>query len=458
MDGRMSRPPGTILLSDGPVSSIDAYVEGGGGKGLAAARERAPEEVIEEVRRSGLRGRGGAGFPTGMKWRTVREDPCPTKYVVCNAAEGEPGTFKDRRLLRMNPYQVIEGLGIAAHAVGAERAFIGIKAGFEQEVRRLGAAMEEMAARDLVGPVPVELIKGPDEYLFGEEKALLEVIEGNDPLPRVVPPWMEGLFRRPDSPNPTAVNNVETLANVPHILAKGAEWFRSFGTDDSPGTMVFTLCGDVRHPGVYELPMGFSLRELIYGVGGGPPEGRELRAVFPGASSTVISAEQLDAPLAFDTMRAIGTGLGAGGFVVYDDSACIVRATLAFSRFLSVESCGQCPACKHGTGEITTLLERIDRGEGSEIDVETILARAFTVTDAQRCALPTGETLIAQSAVQVFGPEFVEHFGAGCPRPRDIPVPKILDFDEEAGEFVFDERYRHKRPDWTYDDEPEPSA
>jgi NADH-quinone oxidoreductase subunit F len=454
----MSRPPGTILLSDGPVSSIDAYVEGGGGKGLAAARERAPEEVIEEVRRSGLRGRGGAGFPTGMKWRTVREDPCPTKYVVCNAAEGEPGTFKDRRLLRMNPYQVIEGLGIAAHAVGAERAFIGIKAGFEQEVKRLGEAMEEMAARDLVGPVPVELIQGPDEYLFGEEKALLEVIEGNEPLPRVVPPWMEGLFRTPDSPNPTAVNNVETLANVPHILEKGAEWFRSFGTDDSPGTMVFTLCGDVRHPGVYELPMGFSLRELIYGVGGGPPEGRELQAVFPGASSTVISAEQLDAPMAFDTMRAIGTALGAGGFVVYDDSACIVRATLAFSRFLYVESCGQCPACKHGTGAITTLLERIDRGEGSEIDVETILARALTVTDAQRCALPTGETLIAQSAVQVFGPEFVEHFGAGCPRPRDIPVPKILDFDEEAGEFVLDERYRRKRPDWTYDEEPEPGA
>jgi NADH-quinone oxidoreductase subunit F len=222
--------------------------------------------------------------------------------------------------------------------------------------------------------------------------------------------------------------------------------------------MLFTLCGDVRHPGVYELPMGYSLRELIYGVGGGPPEGRELRAVFPGASNTVISAEQLDAPLAFDTMRAIGTALGAGGFVVYDDSACIVRATLAFSRFLYVESCGQCPACKHGTGAITTLLERIDRGEGSELDVETILARALTVTDAQRCALPTGETLIAQSAVQVFGPEFVEHFGAGCPRPRDIPVPKILDFDEEAGEFVFDERYRRKRPDWTYEDEPEPGA
>jgi NADH-quinone oxidoreductase subunit F len=450
----VSRPPGSILLLDEPVPSLDAYVESGGGRGFGAALERKPEEVIEEIRRSGLRGRGGAGFPTGIKWRTVREDPCPTKYVVCNAAEGEPGTFKDRWLLRMNPYQVLEGLGIAAYAVGAKGAYIGIKAGFEREFGHLRRAMEEMAERDLIGPVSVELVGGPDEYLFGEEKALLEVIEENDPLPRIVPPWMEGLFRTPGSPNPTAVNNVETLANVPHIIREGAEWFRSFGTGDSPGTMLFTLCGDVRTPGVYELPMGFSLRELIYGVGGGPPEGRELKAVFPGASSTVISPEQLDTPLGFDEMRTVGTGLGSGGFVVYDDSACIVRATLAFSRFLYVESCGQCPACKHGTGAITDLLDRIDRGEGSESDVETILARALTVTDAQRCALPTGETLIVQSAVQVFGQEFAEHFGRGCPRPRDLPVPKIVDFDEEDGDFVYDERYHLKRPDWTYADEP----
>jgi NADH-quinone oxidoreductase subunit F len=444
---------GQILLTGDPVPSAEEYVARGGGRGLAAAWALSPDEVIELVRRSGLRGRGGAGFPTGIKWSTVREDPCPTKYVVCNAAEGEPGTFKDRWLLRRNPYQVVEGLGIAAYAIGAERAFIGIKAGFGQEVARLTAAMEEMAARDLVGPVPIELIQGPDEYLFGEEKAMLEVIEGNDPLPRIVPPWMEGLFRRPGSPNPTAVNNVETLANVPLILDRGAEWFRSFGTEDSPGTMLFTLCGDVRSPGVYELPLGYSLRDLVEGVGGGVPEGRRLKMVFPGASNTIISPEQLDTPLGFDPMREVGTGLGSGGFVVYDDSACVVRATLAFSRFLYVESCAQCPACKHGTGAITELLERIDRGEGSDADVETILARALTVTDAQRCALPTGETLIAQSAIQVFGSEFAEHLGRPCPRPRDLPLPKIVDFDEAAGDFVFDERYRLKQPDWTFADE-----
>jgi NADH:ubiquinone oxidoreductase subunit F (NADH-binding) len=266
---------------------------------------------------------------------------------------------------------------------------------------------------------------------------------------------MEGLFRRPGSPNPTAVNNVETLANVPLIIDRGPEWFRSFGTEDSPGTMLFTLSGDVRSPGVYELPLGYSLRDLVEGVGGGVPEGRRLKMVFPGASNTIITPEQLDTPLGFDPMRAVGTGLGSGGFVVYDDSACIVRAALAFSRFLYVESCAQCPACKHGTGAITDLLERIDRGEGSDADVETILARALTVTDAQRCALPTGETLIAQSAVQVFGSEFAEHLGRACPRPRDLPVPKIVDFDEVAGDFRFDERYHLKQPDWTY---AEPSA
>jgi NADH:ubiquinone oxidoreductase subunit F (NADH-binding) len=446
----VSRDVGSILLPDQAVANLDDYLSAGGGEALSGAMKRSPEEVIEEVRRSGLRGRGGAGFPTGIKWRTVWEDPCPIKFAVCNAAEGEPGTFKDRWLLRMNPYQVLEGLAIAALAVGATQAYMGVKASFETEVVRLRQAMTEMAARDLFGRVSMELVAGPDEYLFGEEKALLEVIEGNPPLPRIVPPFMEGLFRLPGSPNPTVVNNVETLANVPNILRNGAEWFRSTGTERSPGTMVFTLSGDVRRPGLYELPLGFSLRDLVHEIGGGPPEGRSLKVIFPGASNTVLLPEQLDTPLDFDSMKAVGSGLGSGGFVVYDDSACIVRATSAFSRFLYVESCAQCPACKHGTGQITDLLQKIDAGGGSDLDVETILARCSTVTDGQRCALPTGESLLVQSAVQVFGREFVEHFGHPCPRPREIPLPKLVDFDEKAGRFVYDERYRFKQPDWTF--------
>jgi NADH:ubiquinone oxidoreductase subunit F (NADH-binding) len=441
-----------ILLAGGPVASVEDHVAAGGGQALAAALRAPPDDTIEEVRRSGLRGRGGAGFPTGIKWRSVRDDPCPTRFVVCNAAEGEPGTFKDRWLLRTNPYQVLEGLAIAVHAVGARKAFIGIKSSFDREIGRLGRAIEEMAAREMLGRVPIEVVGGPDEYLFGEEKALLEVIEGNQPLPRIVPPFMEGLFRAPGSPNPTAVNNAETLANVPGIIRHGSAWFRSLGTEGSPGTMIFTLSGDVASPGIYELPLGYSLRDLVYTVGGGPTAGRELKVVVPGASNTVILPEQLDTPLDFDAMNAVGSGLGSGGFVVYDDSACIVRIARAFSRFLYVESCAQCPACKHGTEQITDLLERVDRGEGSDLDVETILARCLTVTDAQRCALPTGETLLVQSAIQTFGREFAEHFGRRCPRPREIPVPKMVDFDEGTGAFRYDERYRLKQPDWTYAD------
>jgi NADH-quinone oxidoreductase subunit F len=223
----MSRDLDAILLSNRPVATLDEYLSVGGGDALAFAIKGPPDQVVEEVRRSGLRGRGGAGFPTGIKWRSVRDDPCCTKYMVCNAAEGEPGTFKDRWLLRTNPYQILEGLAIGAHAVGAQKAFIGIKAGFDTEIGRLRQAMEEMASRDMLGTIPVELLGGPDEYLFGEEKALLEVIEGNPPLPRIVPPFMEGLFREPGSPNPTAVNNLETLANVPHIIRNRAAWFRS---------------------------------------------------------------------------------------------------------------------------------------------------------------------------------------------------------------------------------------
>jgi NADH:ubiquinone oxidoreductase subunit F (NADH-binding) len=448
----MTRDIDAVLTGSGPMASVDDYVGAGGGEALAAALAASPDEVIEEVRLSGLRGRGGAGFPTGIKWRSVRDDPCPTTFMVCNAAEGEPGTFKDRWLLRTNPYQVLEGLAIAAHAVGARTAFIGIKAGFDREIDRLDRAVQEMAHRDLLGRIPIELAAGPDEYLFGEEKALLEVIEGNPPLPRIVPPFMEGLYREPGSPNPTAVNNVETLANVPHIIRNGHSWFRSRGTEASPGTMIFTLSGDVAHPGLYELPLGYSLRDLVFGVGGGPPTGGELKVVVPGASNTVILPEQLDTPLDFDAMSAVGSGLGSGGFIVYDDSACIVRVVMALSRFLSVESCGQCPACKHGTQQITELLERVDRGEGSDLDIETILARCLTVTDAQRCALPTGETLLVQSAIQTFGREFAEHFGRGCPRSREIPVPKIVDVDEGTGMFAYDERYRLKQPDWTYAD------
>jgi NADH-quinone oxidoreductase subunit F len=441
---------GSVLLAGEPLMTVDAYIAAGGGGALATALERAPEDVIEEVIRSGLRGRGGAGFPTGMKWRTIRSHPCPIKFVVCNAAEGEPGTFKDRWLIRHNPYQVLEGIAIAAHAVGADRAFVATKRTFERETAILRRAIAEMSGSEMLGPIHVEIVPGPDEYLFGEEKALLEVIEGNDPLPRVFPPYQVGLFADRGSANPTAVDNVETLANIPHVLGRGAGWFRSLGTENSPGTMVFTLSGDVRQPGIYELPLGEPLRALIDDVGGGAAPGRQIKAVFPGASSAPLSPAQLDIPLDFDALRAAGSGLGSGGFVVYDDSACIVAATLAFSRFLSIESCGQCPACKHGAGEITKRLEIIERGEGSSEHVEEVLARCSAITGGARCALPTGESLLVRGAIRLFEKEFAAHLSRPCPLPRELPLPKLTDFDERTGLFVYDDRYLLKRPDWTY--------
>ena len=381
-------------LLDVAPQSFDEYVAGGGGRGLEVALGAGPEAVIEEVASSGLRGRGGAGFPTAEKWRAIRTIGTGARFAVCNGAEGEPATFKDRLLLRTNPYQVLEGLAIAAHAIGAERAYVGVKEAFETEVQALSTALEEMRRADALGGIPFQIVLGPDLYLFGEETGLEEVIEGRLPMPRMARPFMLGLFAAPPNENPTLINNVETLANVAHILAEGPDWLRSNGTDSSPGTMVFTVCGDVKREGVFELPLGTPLRSLVEELAGGPPEGRSIKAIFPGASNTVMTAEELDVPMDFDSMRQVGSGLGAGGFAVFDDSACMVKAAYLYSRFLYVESCGQCPACKFGTGEVTKLLKHTEAGGESDQDLESILMRARGLTDGQKCALPTGESLL----------------------------------------------------------------
>ena len=432
------------------VPSLDAYLDSGGGAGLIAARKGSPEAVIAQLEAAGLRGRGGAGFPTAKKWASIRAAGCPTTYVVCNAAEGEPGTFKDRFILRRNPYQVLEGIAIASWVVGASRAFVVIKRGYRREIAALRRALTELAAADLLGAVPIQLVLGPDEYLLGEEKAAMEVIEGGQPLPRIFPPYQVGLFARRDSHNPALVNNVETLAHVPDILRRGVDWFRSSGTDESAGNTVFTLSGDVCLPGVHELPLGIPLRMLIELVGGGTRAGRRVKAVVPGASAGLLTERHLDTPLDFESMRQAGSGFGSGGFVVYDDSACIVAVIRTFSRFLAVESCAQCPACKAGTEAITGILGRIERGGGTSADLDTLLAKCSTVTGGARCALPTGEALLVRSALDQFRDEFEAHLGRPCPLPRELPVPKIVDYDERAGRFVYDEWYRCKQPDWSY--------
>jgi NADH-quinone oxidoreductase subunit F len=439
-----------VPLLDKAPRSFDDYASGGGGRGLEIALGAGPEAVIDEVAKSGLRGRGGAGFPTGEKWRSIRSTGTGTRFAVCNGAEGEPATFKDRTLFRTNPYQVLEGLAIAAYAVGAERAYVGLKESFAEEFQAVDRALREMREADALGPIAIELVLGPDLYLFGEETGLEEVIEDRPPLPRIARPFMFGLFAAPPNDNPTLVNNVETLANIPHILAEGSDWLRSSGTDTSPGTMLFTVCGDVRQEGVFELPLGTPLRYLVEDLAGGPPEGRTFKAFFPGSSNTVLAPTELDVPLDFDSMRQVGSGLGSAGFAAFDDSACMVRAAHLYSRFLYVESCGQCPACKFGTGEATRLLAEVESEGGSAPILESILIRAKGSTDGQKCALPTGESLLIQSLVQVFADEFRGHIGHVCPLPRELTFHKIIDWEGATQRFVYDQNYERKQPDWTY--------
>jgi len=456
------------LLPEQPVATVEQWRDAGGGQALDIARRLGPEATIEELGTAGLRGRGGAGFPTARKWAGVRSSTGTHRFVVCNAAEGEPSSFKDRALLRANPYQVVEGLAVAALTVGAREAYIGIKAGFRRELERLVRAIEEMEAAGLAGDVAINVVGGPDEYLFGEEKALLEVIEGKPPLPRLLPPYEHGLFatgsqmgwesvpREPghgaaaDVANPTLVNNVETLANVPAILVRGAEWFRTMGTRESPGHAVATVVGDVARPGVAEINLGMRLVDLIDTVAGGPRPGRRVKAVFSGISNPVVTAEQLGTRLTYEDMAAIGSGLGAVGFAVYDDTACMVELAYQYSRFLWIESCGQCPACKLGTQEITFRLNEIEACRGSEEDVEVIGARLANVTDGNRCFLPVEEQHVVGSILRAFPEEFAAHLEGRCPSPRgDLIAPKLVDLAD--GVATFDERHRAKRPDWTYE-------
>lgn len=273
---------------------------------------------------------------------------------------------------------------------------------------------------------------------------MLEVIEGRAPLPRVLPPYQVGLFATRGGRNPTVVNNVETLANVPGILREGPGWLRARGTEDSPGTMLFTLCGDVRRPGVYELPLGTPLGTLIEEVGGGTPRDRQLRAMLPGASAAVLTPEDLSVPLDFDALREAGSALGSGGFAVYDDSACMVSVAATFSRFLYAESCGQCPACKKGSREITGWLERVARGTGDPDDLERARSRCDSVTGGQRCGLPSGEAAVVRSLLDTFGDEFERHLGRSCTQRRQRPLPLLEDFDEAARRFVYTGRHVYR--------------
>ncbi|MBW3561814.1 MAG: SLBB domain-containing protein [Actinobacteria bacterium] len=435
------------LLPDEPVVDVQDYLERGGGEGLLAALEMDPDEVIDRVEAAGLRGRGGAGFPTGVKWRSVKRNAAESGtplYLVMNGAEGEPGTYKDRTLFRYNPFQIIEGLLIALHATGAEAGYVCLKRRFDVELDRAARAIGALANEGWEGADRIELVTGPDDYLFGEEKAMLEVIEGKLAMPRILPPFEIGLFATINEPNPTVVNNVESYANVPLIIANGPEWFREAGTESSPGTMLFTVVGDVDTPGVYELPLGTLLSTLLDIAGA-----EDVKAIFSGTSNAVITPDLLDTPLGFDEFDERDIGMGSGGFIVYDSSHCIVRVVATLSEFLAIESCGQCNACKLGTQAITETLHKIDRGDGVQEDLDALLERCATVTDQNRCYLPVGEQLTVGSALHRFAEEFAAHLGAECPSERQPPIPKIASIDLDTGtvEWAPEEEPQHSYAD-----------
>jgi NADH:ubiquinone oxidoreductase subunit F (NADH-binding) len=345
-----------------------------------------------------------------------------------------------------NPYQLLEGVQIAAEVVGAVHAFLGLKERYRVQVDALTRAAQEMRDHGLLGSVPLTIVTGPDDYLFGEETGLLEVVEGADPLPRAVPPYVTGLFATTpavgwsagpvaveDTPtvasNPTLVSNVETFANVAPIVARGAAWYRSVGTERSPGTAIATIVGDVETPGLAEVALGTPVDELIRTIGGGVREGRAVKAVLSGFANPVLTAEHLDTPMSYEALSAVGSGMGSCGFMVFAEPTDIVAVARMVSGFLYDASCGQCPACKFGTGEITAYLDRIAAGAGDARDVELIGARLGTVTDANRCYLGAQEQRVISSLLREFPEDFVAHLEGRVPSADPLTLPGL---DEAA--------------------------
>jgi NADH-quinone oxidoreductase subunit F len=396
-------------------AGLEFHLAHGGYTGARRALAMAPDEVIGEVRASGLRGRGGAGFPTGQKWGFVPKDDRP-RYLVCNADESEPGTFKDRMLIEKTPFQLLEGILIAARAIRARTAYLYIRGEMGAGARVLQRAIDEAVERGFLGrnvlgsgmDLDVVLHRGAGAYICGEETAQLTSLEGRRGTPRLKPPFpaVEGVFRQP-----TIVNNVETLCNLPHLFARGVDWFRSMGTEKSPGPKIFSVCGHVERPGNYELPLGTPLKGLLDGPAGGVWRGRTLKAVIPGGSSVPVltAAEAAGLALDFESVAAAGSMLGSGGVIVLDETTCMVDALLNLARFYHHESCGQCTPCREGCGWIEKILHRVERGEGRPGDPDLCLDVAQNMVGRTICVLADALAMPVKSFVTKFRPEFEAH-------------------------------------------------
>ncbi|HYH27559.1 MAG TPA: NADH-quinone oxidoreductase subunit NuoF, partial [Actinomycetota bacterium] len=387
-----------------------------------------PERVVDEIKASGLRGRGGAGFPTGAKWGFIAKDTGRPVYVVCNADEGEPGTFKDREMIERDPHQLIEGIAIAAHAVGSRTAFVYMRGEFLGPSLVLERAIAEAYDRGFLGTgiagsdVDLDLVlhRGAGSYECGEETALLESLEGKRGQPRLRPPFpaVEGLYR-----SPTVVNNVETLSTVPAIVLRGADWYKGFGTESSPGTKVFCISGKVERPGNYEAPLGTPARVLVEEMAGGVLGGKEMKAWTPGGSSTpFLTPDLLDTPMDFESIQQAGSLLGTGAMVVLDEDDCIVEAVLRWIQFYAHESCGKCTPCREGTWWYAKVLHRMENGGGRLEDIPILDDIGDNILFKSLCALGDGAVSPVASSLKFFRHEYERHVEhGGCPY-RDRPV------------------------------------
>ncbi len=409
---------------DRDLTQLDDYRAAGGFESLAKARSMEPAAIIDELLASNIRGRGGAGFPMGKKASFLAKGTGKPTYLVVNADESEPGTFKDREIMFRVPHRLIEGCLITAHGIESKNVFIYIRGEYLHEFEVLRAALDQVRKAKLLDGVTVVLHRGAGAYICGEETALLESLEGKRGQPRTKPPFpaVQGLYA-----SPSLINNVETVATVPAIIAMGGAEYAKLGVENSTGTRLFSLSGNVVNGGNYELPLGTPLRELIYDIGGGIPDGRELKAVIPGGSSVpVLTAAQVETPLDFDSMAAQKTMLGSGAVIVIDDRCCMVQLGLRVAQFYMHESCGKCTPCREGTRWMVQILEKIEDGRGEHEELDLLLSVCDRILGKCLCPLGDAAAMPVASYVDRFRDEFRRHVDEGaCPFP-DSPLDHVL--------------------------------
>ncbi len=431
-----------VLRNRGRIDpeNIDEYIAFGGYQALEKALTKMkPEQIVGSVKESGLRGRGGAGFPTGLKWERCRQAPGDIKYLICNGDEGDPGAFMDRSVLEADPHAVLEGMAIGAKAIGAQKGYIYVRTEYPLALKRIKIAIEQAEEYGLLGKnilgtgfdFTVEVVRGAGAFVSGEETSLIAAIEGRIGIPRQRPPYpaQKGLWNKP-----TNINNVETWANVPQIILKGAQWFSEIGTKTSKGTKIFSLVGKINNTGLVEVPMGITLKDIIYEIGGGIPQNKKFKAVQTGGpSGGCIPSQHLNLPIDYESLIGAGSMMGSGGMIVMDEDTCMVDVAKYFMNFLRDESCGKCLSCREGTHRMWEILDQITAGKGTMEDLATLEELALAVKNASMCGLGQTAANPVLSALKYFKGEFISHIqDKKCPAKVCKPLIKYSILSERC--------------------------